>query len=63
VFFFSGAHEHYHRPSDEVHVVDFEKLTTATRTIYAITRAFANSSERPVIDGPARQLLGLGDLN
>lgn len=61
VFFFSGAHEHYHRPSDEVDVIDFEKLTTATRTIYAVLRAFGNANERPVIDGPARQLLGLGD--
>ncbi len=57
VFFFSGAHEHYHQPSDEVDKVDFTKLTKATKLIYALAFEFASQSTRPKIDGPVRDII------
>lgn len=50
VFFFTGVHEDYHRPSDTVDKIDFEKLSRVTQLIYTSTIEVANYDGRPVVD-------------
>lgn len=50
VFFFTGVHEDYHAPGDEVHKIDFEKLSRISRLIYASTVNVANYAGRPEVD-------------
>jgi Zn-dependent M28 family amino/carboxypeptidase len=50
IFFFTGTHEDYHRPSDEVDKIDFEKMAKISRTIYAIAWALAHGEGRPAIN-------------
>jgi Peptidase family M28 len=50
IFYFSGLHEDYHRPSDEVSRIDFAKLEKVTRTIYATALAIADAPVRPRVD-------------
>ncbi|MGF1671915.1 MAG: M28 family peptidase [Balneolaceae bacterium] len=50
VFFFTGVHEDYHRPSDTIDKIDFPKLTRVTRLIYTSVIETANHSKRPVVD-------------
>jgi len=49
-FFFTGVHEDYHRPSDEVHKIHFEKMVTILRTMYATTVMIANADNPPAVD-------------
>ena len=46
-FFFSGLHEDYHRPSDEVEHIDFVKLQKVARTVLASAWALAEAPDRP----------------
>lgn len=46
-FFFSGLHEDYHRPSDEVEHIDFVKLQKIARTVLASAWALADAPDRP----------------
>lgn len=50
VFFFTGVHEDYHRPSDEVDKIEFDKYSRLVRTIYASTVKVANHDGRPQVD-------------
>ncbi len=50
VFFFTGVHEDYHRPSDEVEKIRFDKLAKITRTMYATTVMVANTDNPPEVD-------------
>ncbi len=47
IFFFSGLHEDYHRPSDHVDKIDFEKMAKVTRTIFGLVWTLAEQEERP----------------
>ena len=49
-FFFTGVHEDYHRPSDEVHKIRFPKMAKILRTMYATTVMLANADEAPTVD-------------
>lgn len=49
-FFFSGIHEDYHRPSDEVHKIRFDKMASILRTMYAATVMIANADNPPAVD-------------
>ncbi|WP_176466205.1 M28 family peptidase [Aliifodinibius salipaludis] len=49
-FFFSGIHEDYHRPSDEVHKIRFEKMASILQTMYATTVMIANTDNPPAVD-------------
>jgi Peptidase family M28 len=51
-FFFSGLHEDYHRPSDEIDRIDFVKLQKIARTVLAIAWALGNAPDRPALDSP-----------
>lgn len=50
VFFFTGVHEDYHQPGDEVHDVDFEKYPRVVRLIYNSAVNIANHDGRPKVD-------------
>jgi hypothetical protein len=50
VFFFTGVHEDYHRPSDTVDKIDFDKLSRVTQLIYTSTVKVAGYDNRPVVD-------------
>lgn len=42
IFFFSGVHEDYHRPSDEVSKIDADKAARITRLAYYLALEIAN---------------------
>lgn len=50
VFFFTGVHEDYHAPGDEVHDVDFEKYPRVARLIYNSAVNIANFERQPEVD-------------
>ena len=47
LFFFSGPHEDYHRPSDHPEKVDADKQARLTRLIFHLALDIANAPERP----------------
>lgn len=47
IFFFSGLHEDYHRPSDHVDKIDFEKMAKVTRTVFGLVWTLAEQETRP----------------
>ncbi len=50
VFFFSGEHEDYHRPSDTIDKVDADKAASVARIAYHLGFELANRAERPRIN-------------
>lgn len=50
VFYFDGVHEDYHKVTDEVEKIDFNKYLKVTKTVYALGWKLANLPKRPVID-------------
>jgi hypothetical protein len=50
IFFFTGVHEDYHRPSDTVDKIDLDKITRITRLIFHYGLAIANEEQKPVWD-------------
>ncbi|HSU16240.1 M20/M25/M40 family metallo-hydrolase [Longimicrobium sp.] len=50
IFFFSGVHADYHRPSDEVSKIDFDKLTRIARMAFFTAWEVANAPQRPQWD-------------
>ena len=47
IFFFSGVHEDYHKPSDEVQKIDADKAARIARLAYYLTSAIANDRVAP----------------
>ena len=47
VFFTSGLHVDYHKPSDEVSKIDYDKLARVTRLLREVGYAVANDAGRP----------------
>jgi Peptidase family M28/PDZ domain/PA domain len=58
VFFFTGPHADYHRPSDTWDKIDADGLRTVTTVAYRVVRALADREDRPafvrVPGGPPR---------
>ena len=50
VFFFDGEHVDYHRPSDSVEKIDFQKMEKITRTIHMTMWEIADRATRPTVD-------------
>lgn len=50
IFFFTGLHKDYHRPTDTIEKIDFDKMTRITRTVFAIAWNVANAPARPKVD-------------
>lgn len=51
IFFFTGSHEDYHRPGDEAHKVDYDRMARIARLIFGTTWQVANQDDRPAFDG------------
>jgi Zn-dependent M28 family amino/carboxypeptidase len=47
IFFFSGPHEDYHRPSDHVEKIDVDKAARISRIVFYLVNDIANAAERP----------------
>lgn len=52
IFYFSGVHEDYHRPSDHPDKIDYVKMEKVTRAIFATMWKLANAPTRPKVDKP-----------
>ena len=50
VFFFTGVHEDYHRPSDHSDQIDYQKLSRVARLIYTSSIEVTNYDGRPAVD-------------
>lgn len=51
IFFFSGTHKDYHRPSDTVEKILFDKMEKVARHIFLVVWELANRDDRIVVDG------------
>jgi Zn-dependent M28 family amino/carboxypeptidase len=47
LFFFNGTHEDYHRPSDEVELIDGDKTARIGRLLFLLGLEVADADERP----------------
>lgn len=45
IFYFSGTHEDYHKPTDDVEKIDFEKLERTTKLVFYTAWEIANRKE------------------
>ncbi len=50
IFYFTGVHEDYHRPTDDVDKIDFQKMERITRMVFATGWRVANLDHRLVVD-------------
>lgn len=50
VFYFSGTHKDYHRPSDTVDKINFEKMEKIAKLVFHTTWELANRDERIKVD-------------
>ncbi len=50
IFYFSGIHEDYHKPTDTVEKIDFPKVEKITRLIFFTAWDLANREKRPALD-------------
>jgi hypothetical protein len=50
IFYFTGVHEDYHKPTDTVDKIDFDKLTKITRLVFYTAWEIANVEERIKVD-------------
>ncbi len=53
LFFFSGTHADYHRPSDEADRIDYEKMSRVGRLLFYLGLEVANADARPIWDPEA----------
>src|SRR5262249_17821653 len=50
IFYFTGVHRDYHRPSDSIDKIDFDKMVRIDRMIFATGWRVANLDHRLVVD-------------
>jgi Zn-dependent M28 family amino/carboxypeptidase len=50
IFYFDGEHEDYHKVTDQVEKIDFEKMQKVARTVYAMAWELAGGMKRPAVD-------------
>lgn len=50
IFYFSGVHEDYHRPTDSVEKIDFAKMEKITRTVFATALTLADAPAKVRVD-------------
>ena len=46
IFYFSGTHEDYHKPTDDVEKIDFEKIEKTTKLVFYTAWEIANRENR-----------------
>jgi hypothetical protein len=51
IFYFTGLHEDYHRPTDDVDKLDFKKMARIGRLIFSTAWRVANLDHRVKVDG------------
>lgn len=51
IFFFTGTHDDYHRPGDEAHKIDYDRLARISRLIFATAWQVANQDQPPEVSG------------
>jgi Zn-dependent M28 family amino/carboxypeptidase len=54
VFYFSGVHEDYHQPGDEVAKIRFDLLEQRARLVFHTAWELTSRPERPLVDKPVR---------
>ena len=54
IFFFNGVHADYHKATDTVDKINFEKMEKVGRLIFHTTWEIANREERLVVDGKVK---------
>jgi hypothetical protein len=66
LFFFTGTHEDYHKPSDDVEKVNFEGLEIITNYVYSIALCLSSENSIPftatrtVLKSKSRGMISLG---
>ncbi len=50
IFYFNGVHEDYHRPTDKVEKINFDKMEKITRLVFFTAWELANRNERIKVD-------------
>jgi len=50
IFYFNGTHDDYHRPSDTVEKINFDKMETIGRLVFYTAWELANRAERIKVD-------------
>lgn len=54
IFYFSGVHEDYHQPGDDVEKIDFDLLHQRTLLVYYTAWILANQEKRIEVDKPLK---------
>ena len=52
IFYFSGVHEDYHKPTDDVEKIEFDRLRQRTLLVFHTAWQLANQEQRIVADKP-----------
>lgn len=52
IFYFTGLHDDYHKPTDTVDKIDFEKTADITQLIFSTAWELANRTDRIRVDKP-----------
>ncbi|MEZ4824702.1 MAG: M28 family peptidase [Bacteroidia bacterium] len=55
IFYFSGTHKDYHKPTDDVEKINFEKTAKIARQVFYTAWEIANREERLVVDKPVER--------
>jgi hypothetical protein len=50
IFYFSGVHDDYHKPTDTIEKIDFQKVEHVTRLVFLTAWMLANQDLRPAVD-------------
>ena len=50
IFYFNGIHEDYHKPTDTIEKIDFNKIEKITQFVFLTAWELANREERIVVD-------------
>ncbi|HLP55251.1 MAG TPA: M28 family peptidase [Fluviicola sp.] len=50
IFYFSGIHEDYHQPTDDIEKINFTKVEKVARLVFSTAWLLANGNQRPALD-------------
>ena len=50
IFYFNGLHEDYHKTTDTIEKINFQKIETIARLVFLTAWELANRDERIVVD-------------
>jgi len=50
IFYFTGVHEDYHKPTDTIEKIEFSKMRTIGQLIFGTAWELLNQDERPKLD-------------